>query len=237
MKEVEQLLAEAQKNVNTSKAYFNFLLNRQYDQDIDPIEDTELIKTAMGIEEATRVAGQSREEIQQLNYFMAASDNNIRLSKGNFLPNINLVADYGIQGTRYTFNRDADFAMGSLVMSWNLFDWTTRSKVQQAQIEKQEVAKQKEELQRQIDLQVVNGFYDLETALKQIELAGAEVEAAQKAFRLVNKKYSQGQANLVELTNARTQMTNAEQNLILVKFDYQVKQANFERVAGLYRFN
>ena len=63
-------------------------------------------------------------------------------------------------------------------------------------------------------------------------LAKAEEDAAQKAFKLVQKKYSQGQANLVEWTNARTQMTTAEQRQNIAKYDYQTRLAEFERATG-----
>ena len=75
-------------------------------------------------------------------------------------------------------------------------------------------------------------FYELETAQKTIELAEAQKEAAKKAFRLVNKKYQQGQANLVQFTDARTRLTNSEQQLIIAKYDYQIQLAEFGRAVG-----
>lgn len=236
VEEVNQQLAEAEKNTNIAQAYFNFMLNRDYNSPIDLMADSALPQSVLSLEAARQQALSNREELQQLNYYLAISDNNIQLNKNSHLPNINLVADYGFQGTHYRFSSEDDFAMGSLVLSWNLFDKTTKARVQQAKIEKNEVAQHKNEVYQQIGLQVVNTFYDLEAAQKSILSAEAEVDAAQKAFRLVNKKYSQGQANLVEFTNARTQLTNAEQKLIIAKYDYQVKLANFERATAGYIF-
>jgi outer membrane protein TolC len=79
---------------------------------------------------------------------------------------------------------------------------------------------------------VVSAFYALEAATKSIDLAKAEEDAAQKAFKLVQKKYSQGQANLVEWTNARTQKTTAEQKQNIAKYEYQICLAEFERAMG-----
>lgn len=236
VEEVKQEVAVAEKDAKTAQAYFNFLLNREYDSDIELIAETDFPQSAISLENARKQALNSREELQQLNYYLAVSDNNIQLNKNSHLPNVNLVADYGFQGTHYRFTSEDDFAMGSLVLSWNLFDKTTKARVQQAKIEKDVVQQQKNEVFQQVGLQVVNTFYDLEAAQKSIASASAEVDAAQKAFRLVNKKYSQGQANLVEFTNARTQLTNAEQKLIIAKYDYQVKLANFERATAGYVF-
>jgi outer membrane protein TolC len=233
---VKQQLAEARKNTNMARAYFNFLLNQPYDTAIEATPDINIGDYAAGETEARREAVQQREELKQLNHYLSVSDNQVQLSKGAWLPQVNLVADYGFQGTRYRFSRDDDFAMGSIVMSWNLFDHTTNKKVQQAEIEKLKMQKQKEELQQQIGLQVTNAYYDLEAGRQQVLLAQAELEAAQKAFRLVQKKYTQGQANLVEFTNARTQQTNAGQKLIIAKYDYQVKLAALERATASYKF-
>lgn len=233
---VKQQLAEARKNANMARAYFNFLLNQPHDTAIEATPDVAIIDYAGAETEARREAIQQREELKQLNHYLSVSDNQVQLSKGAWLPQVNLVADYGFQGTRYRFSRDDDFAMGSIVMSWNLFDHTTNKKVQQAEIEKLKMQKQKEEVQQQIGLQVTNAYYDLEAGRQQVLLAQAELEAAQKAFRLVQKKYAQGQANLVEFTNARTQQTNAGQKLIIAKYDYQIKMAALERATGSYKF-
>jgi outer membrane protein len=233
---VEQLISEAKKDEQVAKAYFNFLLNRDYDSGIELIADADLVYSAATLEEARAAAFQNREEFRQLNYLLSVSGNKVQLEKGAYLPNVNIAVDYGFQGTHYRFRSEDDFAIGSVVMSWNLFDPTTKAKVQQARIEKEELTKQKEEAGQQIGLQVVQSFFDMEASLAAIGPARAEAEASDKAYKLVSKKYSQGQANLVELTNARTQLTNAEEKLIISKFDYQVKLAELERATASYSF-
>ncbi len=237
LKSVEQQLAEAQKNEQVAAAYFNFLLNRDYSTSIEiaPIEEKAL--AAWSLDEARRQAFRSREEFQQLNHFMSASQDQIKMNKDALLPDLNLVVDYGVQGTNYAINSDSDFAMGSLVMSWDLVDFKRKHKVQKAQIAREEVAKQKEEAYQQIGLQVVSAFYELEASRKSIAAARAEVQSARQAFRLVDKKYRQAQANQVEFVDARTRLTNAEQNLIIAQYDYQVQIAEYERVTGTYALN
>lgn len=236
VKAIEQQLAEAWRNEKVAKAYFNFLLNKNYDAGIEKEELNVSALALLSIEDMRGMALQKREEFSQLNYFLATSDNQVAMNKGNLLPQLNLVLDYGVQGTDYNIDSDADFAMGSILMSWNILDFSNKSKVQKAKIEKLEIAKQKENAQQQIGLQVVQTYYDVEAAQKQIEAAKAQVDAAKTAFRLVQKKYSQGQANLVEFTNARTQLTNGEQSLIITYYDYAIKLAELERATASYTF-
>lgn len=237
LKSVEQQLADAEKNAQVAAAYFNFLLNRDYSASIEtaPIEDQAI--TLMSLDEARTQAFRSREEFQQLNHFLAASQDQVKMNKDALIPNLNLVVDYGVQGTNYALNADSDFAMGSLVMTWDLVDFKRKHKVQQAQIAREEVSKQKEEAYQQISLQVVSSFYELEASRKSIEAAQAEVRSSRQAFRLVDKKYRQSQANQVEFVDARTRLTNAEQNLIIAQYDYQIQIAEYERVTGTYHLN
>ena len=236
VKSVEQQLAEAKKNEQTAKAYFNFLLNKKYDAEIQQAVDLSKVVSVDNVKFSRNKAIKNREELKQLNQYLGIAEQNIQLERGAKRPQLNLVGDYGIQGKSYAFGKDDDFAMASLVLSWNLFDKPVKAKIEQAQIDKTILAKQKMELQQQIGLQVVNAFYDLEAARAKIDLAKAEMESTQQVFKLVNKKFKQSQANLVELTEARTQMTNASQKHIIAKFDYEVKLANLERATGTYDF-
>ncbi len=237
IKSVEQNLANAQKDKKIAQAYFNFLLNEEFEMaialDIDRIDPIAVSKQ----ESLVKTAQQNREEVQQMNHYLAVSDSKIKLNKGNNLPNVNLAVDYGVQGRDYNLDSNSDFVMGSVVMSWNLFDRSNKPKVQQARIEKEELNRQKLEIQRQVGLQTISALHELEASGKQIELVEAQVKALAQAYKLVNKKYSLGQANQVALTDARTQLTNAQQQLIIARYDFQIKQAELERAAGTYNFN
>jgi len=236
VKAVEQDLAVAEKNRTVAQAYFNFLLNRDYDAEIE-YSDTEFtIESALSIDAARQTAVQNRDELQQLSYYLAVAENKIKLDKGGYLPKVNLVADYGFQGTEYSFGNEDDFALGSLVLSWDLFNKQTSARIQQSKIDQAITVKRQEEARQQIGLEVVQAFHEVQTALKSIELAEAQVESAQKAFKLVNKKYSQGQANRVQFTDARTRLTNAEQQLIIARYDYQIRIAELEKAMATYPF-
>ncbi|MEL6639424.1 MAG: TolC family protein, partial [Bacteroidota bacterium] len=222
---------QAEQDVAMAQAYFNFLLNRDYTEPIElmPLPEAFSLPTLEG---AQQEAWQQRDELTQFNHYLAISDNQIDLFKGNNLPTINLVGDYGFQGVDYSFGPDDDFLMGSLVLSWPIFNRTTKAKVQQAQIDKSRIQSQKSEVRQQIGLQVIETWYQARTALQQMDLSNSEIKSAQGAYQLVEKKFRQGQANLVELTDARTQLTNAQRRKIIAEFDIQVKLAELEWVLG-----
>ncbi|MEM8908155.1 MAG: TolC family protein [Bacteroidota bacterium] len=234
VKRIEQQIAASERDRYTAQAYFNFLLNRDYQAAIEVAESAMESNSVASIDAARAQAQQQREELVQLNQYLGLADKGIELEKNTLLPQVNLVADYGFQGTQYTFGQEDDFFLGSLVMSWTLFDRTRSPRIQQARIDRMILEQRKAETSQQIGLAVVNAFYDLRAAEKSIEFATKEVESTGKAYQLVAKKFAQGQANLVALTNARTEKTNAELKKIIAQYDWQIKQAALERAMGTY---
>lgn len=231
VQKVQQQMAKAIQDQAMAQAYFNFLLNRDHDSEIEAV-DTEVIHALPELAPLQERALRQRGEITQFNHLLAVSDNQVALNKGANLPNVNFVGDYGFQGTTYSFGSEDDYAMGSLVLSWNIFNRSNRAKVQQSEIQKREMLVQKSQVQQQIDLQVINAWYQAQTASQQIKLSDQEIKSTQSAYKLVEKKYRQGQANLIELTNVRTQVTNAQLKKIIAQFDLQVKMAELEYAAG-----
>lgn len=236
VKKVEQQKAEAEKNKYTAQAYFNFLLNRDYRENIEETLPETSVENVLSLDAARQNALQKREELEQLNQYLRLSDQKIGVEKSTQMPQVNLVVDYGFQGETYAFGKDDDYLMGSVVMSLNLFDRTKNARVQQAEIDRRILEKQRVEAQQQIGLNVVNAFYDLRAAEKSIEFANKEVESTGKAYKLVAKKFAQGQTNLVSLTNARTQKTNSELKKIIAQYDLKIKEAALERALGSYTF-
>lgn len=238
VKRVEQQLAAAQKDQEVATAYFNFLLNRSYEETIEiaALDQEEVISPLENKDAAFQKATQTREELRQIDAYIAAAGNQITLNKGDNLPQVNLIGDFGFQGVDYNIGPDDDYYMGSLVLSWPLFNKPTKSKVQQSKIEQQILVSRQEEAKRQIGLQLISARQELKASLASIDLGKSEVESAKKAYRLVEKKFKQGQANLVELTDARTRKTNAEMRLIIFRFDTLSKAADYERAAGTYSF-
>ena len=94
-----------------------------------------------------------------------------------------------------------------------------------------------EETEQQIRLQIIEAYYALLAAEESITAAEEELNSADKAFRVIERKYGEGQASLIEFIDARTGMTQAEQRLIISRYDHQIRYAELERVACLYNIS
>ena len=232
---LEQNQAKVTKNRKLAAAYFNFLLNRPFKTPvlIEDASEIELMSTP--IAQAVDSALQNREELQILNHYHDAALYNLKLQKSGMLPGLFAAVDYGIQGTKFSFTKDDDFFLGSLVLRWDLFKGLeNRSKIRQSQIEIDQIRVKQEELTGQIRLEVNNAWYDLEMADKTLQAVLKEKESVGKAFRVVQKKYVQGISSLIEFMDARNTMTTASANYIIAVFDYKIKKAAYERIIGTY---
>lgn len=232
--DMEQKYAEAQKNKKLAAAYFNFLLNLPLDSPIKIIDDTKLsFYHDINLEDAKTQALQQREEFQQLQSAISVANSSMSLNKSSFLPGVTGVLDYGYQGEKYRFDEKNDYWMASVVLSWNLFNgFQDKSKYKQAALNKRKLETQFLELQSKIKLQVQEAVDNLVVARKTITSANERLTSAKKSFKIVNKKYEQGMASQIEYIDARTTFTNAGINQIIVKYDYGIKWAEFERAAA-----
>jgi outer membrane protein len=231
--QVKQQLAMAEQQQRTAQAYFNTLLNRPYEATIS-LPDTQLfdLRLPLDLAQAEQRARQSRPELRQLHSMAAASEQQQRLAAAQGLPSLNLRADYGIQGTTYAFGPDDDFFLGSLTFRIPLFDRSTKLKVREAELGRQAVDQQLAAVRQQIGLQVLQQYYTLQATHERISQAKAERAAAAEAFRLISKRYDQGQSSQLAFFDARTRLTNAEQQLLIARYDWLIQQAEWQYVTG-----
>ncbi len=235
--QVERDLAEADKNRVIATSWFNFLLNRDFDSEIDKGQFAEHVTSGYNLEDMTNTSLSNREELTQMDTYIEIHKNNVKLEKGAALPEVSLFGQYGFQGEDYSFDNESDLAVAGVSLKWNIFTAGQRkSKIQQAKIEQQIIENQKLELERQLQLEVVNAYYSIQVAQKGIELAKGELYNFRKTYSLVEKKYQQGIVNFLEYSNALNDQLNAEIKLILAQHDYQLEQINLERLTSAYQF-
>ena len=238
LSKLEQNKAEAVKYNKSAKAYFNFLLNKPLESEIEISDETKISFLETELQNSQENAINNREELQHIQSYKNANDYNLKINKFNKAPTLSAIIDYGFQGEKYNFTSDDNYIMASFILSWDLFKgFQNNAKIQQATIDKQIIETKYMETENQIKLQVINSYYELEAAEKAITASKQQKLSATKSYEIINKKYKEGQASLIQFIDARTTMTNAEHNVIITSYDYKIKYAEFERTACLYNIN
>jgi outer membrane protein TolC len=170
-----------------------------------------------------------------LRYYSRAANEYMSMNRMDRIPSLYAAVDYGFQGRHYEFNSRQDYLFASLVLHWDIFHgFEKKSKIGEAKIERERLAAQIEETEKQIYLQALEAYYDLLASMESIRASEQELESARNAYRIVDRKFREGQASLIEFIDARTVMTRAEENLIISRYDYHIRYAGLERTACLY---
>ncbi|MBG0858758.1 MAG: TolC family protein [Bacteroidales bacterium] len=229
----DQDLLNAVKNNKIACAYFNFLLNKPLTDSIIIQQPASFPVLSQLTDIYTRSALENREEIRKLENYENISELQVKMNQAERLPELFVVADYGFQGEKYVFNSDQDYMQASAVLTWNLFEgFRNRSKIRQALLQKEITENKLREAKKQIEMQVMEALHELAAAEKGIAAAESRLKNAGESFRLTEKKYSEGQASMIEFIDARTAMTQAHENLIISKFSYLSAFAEFEKVTA-----
>ncbi len=232
---IDKQLALANQDRKLAAAWFNFLLNR--DQEALILRDA-LILNASDVRNLDMLEQQAinqRLEFSQLRYARAANARQIGLNKGLALPKVNLVLDFGYQGFGYSFDKNQDFWLGQISLQWDLFKgFQNRAKTQQAYIEGQILSNQQDRLTQQIRLQVKEAWHQYRAAEQAVAASRLGVKSAGAAFRIIQRKYQEDQASLLELMNARTQFTQSKLSLAIDSYDLLSKEAELGYATAAY---
>lgn len=228
---IDQQLAEAAKNHEVSKAYFNFLLNRDLDAEI--IVDSTLVSSTddQNIKQLRDLALSQRQEIKQLQGGLMASEQVLELNRHSaVLPKINVVGDIGYQGFEYKFDNSQQYALVQFSLSWDLFKGgEKRAKTQQARIDYQVVENKMEQLRKQIELQVIQTHYERQASEQAWITAQSGVRSAEKNFQIVRSKYNEGQAIMLEYLDAQNKWTTARLTQSIRLFDLLRAEAALQK--------
>ncbi|MFD2572558.1 TolC family protein [Spirosoma soli] len=233
---MDQQLAVAEKNQVTARAYFNFLLNRDLTAgiDIDSSLTKILPESKESLDELQQTALRGRQELAQLGGSLKASQTAVKLNEANAkIPNLYVGGSTGFQGFGYTFQNQA-YVIGQFGLQWDLFrGYEKRSKIQQAKIQSEVLRTRLAEVQRQIQLQVLQAYYDLNAANESLAATQSGLINADQTFRVIDSKYRNGQALLIEFLRYQNDRLTAQFQHSLARMDVLIKRAALDRAVAV----
>jgi outer membrane protein TolC len=233
---VDQQLATAGKNRETARAYLNFLVNRDLTATV--AVDSSLTKilpeAPESLPDLQQTALRERQELAQLGGSLRASQTAVRLNEANAtIPNLYVGGNAGFQGFGYTFRNQA-YAVAQVGLQWDLFrGYEKRSRIQQAKIQTDALQTRLQDVQRQIQLQVLQAWYDLDAANESLAATQSGIVNADATFRIIDSKYRNGQALLIEFLRYQNDRLTAQLQHSLARTDVLVKRAALDRAVAV----
>ena len=233
---VDQQLATAGKNRESARAYLNFLVNRDLTAPV--AVDSSLTKilpeAPENLPDLQQMALRGRQELAQLDGSLRAARTAVRLNEANAtIPNLYIGGNAGFQGFGYTFRNQA-YAVAQVGLQWDIFGgYEKRSKIQQAKIQTDALQTRLQDVQRQIQLQVLQAYYDLDAANESLVATQSGIVNADATFRIIDSKYRNGQALLIEFLRYQNDRLTAQLQHSLARTDVLVKRAALDRAVAV----
>ncbi|MBT8399580.1 MAG: TolC family protein [Rhodothermia bacterium] len=232
----ELQLLEAERAVQLSEVRLIQVLEldplRVYDFDAPLQEDIDLSASTYELDALLQSSFQQRLDLQALDASIASSEEGIRAAKSGRYPSLTLfssggssysslreepIIDVNDQVTgfeRVPFadqledNRSASLGLTLSIPIFNrLF---TKTNIQQARIRHSNLGLDRQNLEQNIALEVRQAYLDYLTAVKRLDVTEKQVRSARQAEQVESERYDIGASTLVELTQARASLVDAE---------------------------
>ena len=232
---LEQQITVTEKNREVAKAYFNFLLNKELNAAIQV--DSTLTKSITNIGDLAGLAQNAisnRQELKQLDQSILASQTAVTLNeKAAKRPSLFIGGNTGFQGFGYTFSGQA-YLVAQIGLQWDLFKgYERKSKIQQSKIQTEQLRTKKLEVEKQIELQTTQAFYELQASRESLKSLADGVTKAEQYFKVVDSRYRNGNVLLIEYVRAQNELLNAQLQQSLAQFDVLIKKSLLDKVVAV----
>ena len=228
---IESEIATVQAQLQKAKAdqanaahYFNFLLQRNPEA---PIE-ADSIPTVPEL--PAQLTADAREELKQIESGNQIQSLALRLEEKYNAPRLGLQVDAGSQAYAPDWGGYVLGAVQLEIPIWN--NTQTRTKRQEWETSIAATGAKLEWTKEVIETQLQNEIRSLEADLVIYNSYASVLKSNQRLYSETLKRYKEGLANYIELLDARTQVTNAELEQNIAKYQAWLRQVNIERISA-----
>lgn len=110
--------------------------------------------------------------------------------------------------------------------------YRTNSRIQQAQITRQQTETQVANLKEIVRAQVKIGLANVEEARLRIETQRQTISVAEMGYRITRDRWKQGIASRLDMSGAELSRTQAKSNYLQAVYDYLTATVNLDKVLG-----
>jgi len=231
----ETQLRNAENKETKARNYFNFLLNRSLDSEID------IDTTCIYIQSIKYELEQESKPYQDNTYRLSHIQGMInyataqqKIIQANNLPKIQLGALAAYKGRSIDFERNQNY-IGQIQVSlkWNLFNsGVNKAKSRQAAFQLENLKLRYEQQENQLALNEINALNDVTTELKNYSSVKDNYNNATVYYSAVEQKFQQGMATILELTDAEEQLLQSDANNYTWYYQLLIQTANYQKATG-----
>ena len=226
-------LSEAEKQAESAKMYFNFLLNREL---LTEIKTNYNEQEALDILKKTLVAEvDQREELSMLKQAISLQQSVVKMNESFYLPKLNGYLNLGSQSSNWDFNQKSTYYLLGMQVDIPIFSGKRNlNKIKQSAMDVDMAKKSLDLTSKQVNLALQIAQKNLTQTWVAFRASQKQIEVANTYQRLIDKGYKEGVNTYIETLDARSQWTNAHLLLNLNQFKILIAAAQVEREAATY---
>jgi outer membrane protein TolC len=230
--QIQAQQADAAKQSESARMYFNFLLNAPLTNDIQI--DFEVEKAISEVIRMTRGEG-NREELNLLAKSIAMQETVLKMNEAFYLPKVNGFVNLGSQSSNWALNSKSAYYMLGLQLDIPIYAGNRNNlKIKQTQLDLATAKNTLDLTAKQLNLATETAQKGLMSSLVGFQASTKSLEAASAYQRLIEKGFHEGVNTYLETVDARNQWMNAQINHQFNQFKVLIAAAAYEREAALY---
>lgn len=188
-------------------------------------------ETDITMKQAVETANEARPDLKMAISELKIAEQNLKLAKKAYAPNIALQADFGMGG-KHNFTDRNWYNIGGYFNFPIINPVSITSKIKEAKANLIEQQYQTKSNINNIYYEIQNAYVSLNDARQRISASKVAVQKAQESFELSKGRYKAGVCDAIELKEAEITYENARLAYIYHIYLYNSAKANLEKAIG-----
>jgi len=234
----EPEVSKAENNLEVAMNALRNLLGYPLDQPIEIGEDLELQEIPeMTLRNESPFLLEKNSTLKGLRSLERIYDRNIAIEESDYYPTLAAFSQYQYQTQDNTFdfskfNWATNFLVG-LQVSYPIFSgWSTKNRVQQAEIDKEKATLTRLKAEDGLQIQARDAELKMLEAKKRISAQTKTAEQAQRAVEIATVRFKSGMGTQLELIDAQVALSRSRTLEAQSVYDYMAARAQWERLTG-----
>lgn len=203
------------------------------------LEELEPKRWNLNFENLKKEMLQRRAELLFIDKIIESKGYLVQSTKGEFLPEVNLIGDYTRYGDDYALHgRDGiykDEASVQLAFNLNLFDgFSDKYNIESAKTNKLAFESQRIALIEDLELQLFSALESYNLALNALEIAKLALKQAEENYRISKNRYTQRIDSTSDFLDAELSLTQARSNVAINTYAIMESLAQIERITQTF---
>lgn len=232
-----QAVVKVENAAALARSSFNRLLARPVNQPVEVEPMWTYVPEGVDFDDAMNRALKQRPEIKLVDIGLQQADQQIRLAKSKYYPEVSFNYDYIKEGDEWDVSgsdiHEPSRWQATAVASWTFWEWgKTASAVREKESIKKQLHLNRFSIVDGVSLEIRQAALEIDQTEKNIPTTKKAVEQAEENLRVNQERYKAQVTTMTEVLDAQTLLTQARVNYYTALIEHHVAKARLQRAMG-----